>query len=586
MNALRMRGIIVVVLFALGFTVLSVRLVYLQLMQHDYFLAEAIKMHYTGVPIPPRRGSIRDKSGNVLAQTIRVNDLRVDGKLASSRPDFFEKLAPALGLSVEQLKEQVNPQNRYQLIKTELTEEELTRIRELKLKPVILSERMTRIYPNGSEASHILGFVNAVQQPLSLNGLSLEFEVGQDGMEKTMERYLKGVAGERRVVRDASKREIAAFRQSDRPARDGMDVVLTIDQQIQHIIEVETDRLVQEFKPEGVQVIVMNPSTGEILGLTNRPTFDPGNRKGISPAQLRNAAFVNTYEPGSTFKIVTLSAALNENAADLDMPIFCENGKFFYAGKWLNDHAPYGILTLRQIVARSSNIGFAKLAILLGQDKIYHYAKQFGFGAMAQPRSVALTGEEPGLLHPLKRWTPLSITRVPMGYEVAVTNLQMTLTYAAIANGGKLMEPRLVKAVLDNQGKPVIEYMPKAIRQVVRPDVATQIRDALKDVVSDEGTAQMANVPGFTVAGKTGTAQKLVGGHYNHDDYISSFIGFLPADKPEFLVSILVDRPHGKYYGGLVAAPAFSKIATQVAQQLRLNRSDTTTAFLTREDGS
>ena len=568
------RLILVAFGFALGFTLISARLVYLQLVRHDDFRKKAIEMHYAAIPIPPLRGRICDRNGSVLAQSVIVTDLRIDGKLMYEKPESFDKLAGAIGMSVEELRKFIKQENRYQLVEQNLSTEKQAVIKALNLKAVILQERSSRVYPNGHEASHLIGFVNTQSRSVGLNGMEVEFEAGVDGVERSMDHFLRGIAGERRVARNAARKEVAAFRQFDRPARQGLDVMLTTDQVIQHIVENEADKLMEAHHPDALHIIVMRPATGEILALVNRPTFDPNDRCAVQLEQLKNVAIMNTYEPGSTFKIVTLAAALNENAAHVDMPIFCENGQFLYAGTWLHDHHPYGLLTLRQVMAKSSNIGFAKLAILLGKETVHDYAAEFGFGQASQKKLVVLKGEEKGVLRSVADWSNLSITHVPMGYEVAVTNLQMAMAYAAIANGGRLMEPRFVKAVTMPSGAPVVEYMPRAVRQVIRPEVATQIRDILKDVVSDEGTAARASVPGFVVAGKTGTAQKLVGGRYDRKHYIASFIGFLPADQPEFLVSIVVDDPHGNgYYGGLVAAPAFSAIASQTADQLRLQRS-------------
>jgi cell division protein FtsI (penicillin-binding protein 3)/stage V sporulation protein D (sporulation-specific penicillin-binding protein) len=570
----------VVVLFALGFTVLSYRLVYLQVDQHDYFKEEAIKMHYVSVPIPPHRGEIRDCAGNVLAQTITATDLRVDCELALRNEDFSRKVAPVLGMEPEALRVKLDPHNRYFLVAENLSEDQLQRLKGLKMRSLIFSERMQRVYPNGSEASHVLGFVNLKQFTTPVTGERVQFEVGEDGIERSMDKYLCGVPGERRVARDASRREIAAYRLADRPPKNGLNVVLSLDQEIQHVVEVEADRLMEEHHPVSVSIIVVKPSTGEILGMTNRPTFDPNNRSTITPEDLRNISVTDVYEPGSTFKLVTLSAALNEGVADLNMPIFCENGRFFYAGKWLTDDHPYGMMTFADVLAKSSNIGFAKVAMLLGPERVYEYAKAFGFGEKTQRDLVSFGAEQAGILRPVDKWTPISITRVPVGYEVAVTRLQLAMAYSAIANDGKLMEPRFVDKVVDNQGNVVAEYLPHVVRQVVRPEVAAKIRKALINVVSDEGTAKLAAVKGFTVAGKTGTAQKLIEGAYDREHYVASFIGFLPADHPAFLVSIVVDQPEGKrYYGGQVAAPAFSRIATEVCQHLQLVPNDAQTAY-------
>lgn len=580
---LRGRVIWVAVIFAVGFTAVSSRLVFVQLVRHDYYREKAIKMHYVGIPVPARRGRIMDRNHSILAQTITVTDLRIDGKLAWENPEVFAQIAPFIDMTPAELRSVVDRKNRYRLIHRNLSDDQVVRLQALNIRPLIFKERESRVYPNGSEASHLVGFVNAKEKEVPLTGEKVGYEVGMDGVERVMDRYLRGIAGVRRVVRDASKREIAAFRQSDIPPRDGYDVVLTIDQGIQHIIENEANLILEKHQPKALHIMVVRPQTGEILAATSRPTFDPNNRGTMKTENLRSAFLLSMYEPGSTFKLVTLAAALNEGVADLEMPVFCENGKFFYAGKWLNDHNPYGMLPLVDVVAKSSNIGFAKLAILLGPEKIYEYAKRFGFGGILPNSSPQLPGGSKGMLHPLNRWTPLSVTRVPMGYEVAVTNLQMAMAYSAIANDGKLMEPRLVKAVANDEGKVVAQFLPKAVRHVVKPEIAHEIRKALRHVVSEEGTARLATVRGWTVGGKTGTAQKLIDGEYDHKNYTASFIGFLPAENPEFVVSIVVDRPsNGKIYGGLVAGPAFSSIASQVAQHLNLVRPGTQTAQLDR----
>lgn len=574
MRTLRVRLTWVVILFALGFTAVSMRLIYVQMVQHDYYRQEAIKMHYVSIPIPPQRGKITDRAGNVLAQSVSVTDLRIDGKMAWEIPGTFDRLSKVFNSTPDELRRLISKTNRYQMLRGSMSIDEAAKLKSLKERSLIFDEKIRRFYPNGTEASHLVGLVNVARIPTPLTGKPVEFEVGMDGIELTMNRYLRGIPGERNVVRDASRREIAAFRQADRPAVDGYNVQLTIDQTIQHIIEVEADHLQQQYSPDGLHIIVVRPSTGDILAMTSRPTFDPNNHDSVTPASLRNSAIRELYEPGSTFKLVTLGASLNERMATLDMNIYCEQGRFFHANKWLTDHEPYGMLTFRQVVACSSNIGFAKVALMLGQDKVYEYARKFGYGSRTQGDNAALAGEEKGIVYPANKWSGVSITRVPMGYEVMVTNLQVAMAYSAIANNGNLMTPRIVKAVTDDQGHVIAEFMPKAVRQVVRPEVAAEIREALADVVSDEGTAKDAAVPGFRVGGKTGTAQKLTNGVYDKTNYTASFVGFLPLEQPEFVVSIVVDRPRGQIYGGKVAAPAFRSIATQIATHMNLKRAD------------
>lgn len=569
----RARILTITLAFALAFTGISLRLIWIQLVQQDEYREKAIRMHSVGEPVPAQRGSILDVSGRVLAQSMPSIEVRLDGKILTERPQELPLLASLLGVSAEWLKGQADPQNRYQKIAEGISAEIEGKIRASRLRSVRLERKTTRNYPNGIETSQVLGYVNLCEQVKGANERALSVEEGEAGIEKSMDRYLRGVSGERRIIRDAKNKEIPYFRLSDRPARDGYHVVLTLDQSIQHLVEREADALVEQFQPENLHIIVMRPGTGEILALASRPGFDPSQRGSYRSEGVKNRAVADTYEPGSTFKIVALAGALNEKTADLDSTIFCENGQWVYAGSPLTDHESYGMLTVRQIVAHSSNIGMAKLALQIGEEKLWNYARLFGFGEKAQKQEIALPGEEKGLLRPVAKWTKLSMTHIPMGYEVAVTNLQMAMAYATIANGGKRMEPRVVKAVVDRDNRVVMQFLPKVVCQVVRPEIASQVNEALRGVVSENGTAEAAQVPGFEVAGKTGTAKKLVQGVYSKDKYRASFIGYLPADHPEFLVSILVDEPKGKlYYGGQVAAPAFKNIATFVAEQLNLNR--------------
>ena len=567
----RVRIMAVTLGLALVFTIVSVRLIWIQLVKQEEYRDKAIRMHTRGEPVPAQRGSILDASGRILAQSMPWVEVRLDGKILSERPKELPILASLLGVSAEWLKGQADPENRYQKIAEGVSVEIEEKLRALKC--IHLEKKTVRNYPNGTETAQVLGYVNVQEQQAQGGDRPAAFEVGEAGIERSMDRYLRGVPGERRIIKDVRGREIPYFRLSDRPARDGYHVVLTLDQGIQHVVEREADALIEKYQPEDLHIVVLRPSTGEILAMASRPTFDPNQRKTYEPESLKNRPLSDTYEPGSTFKIVTLAAGLNEGVADLNSTYFCENGEMFYAGQSLKDHEPYGLLTLRQIVEKSSNIGMAKLAIQVGEDKVYQYARLFGFGQKAQKGEGGLAGEESGRLRGVKEWSKVSITRVPMGYEVSATNLQLALAYGAIANGGKRMEPRFVKSVVDRDNRVVLQYLPKVVCQAVRPETAARVVESLRGVVSEAGTAESAQVPGFEVAGKTGTAQKWSNGGYAKDKHRSSFIGFLPAEHPEFLVSIMVDDPKGKvYYGGQVAGPAFKNIATQVAEQLNLNR--------------
>jgi cell division protein FtsI (penicillin-binding protein 3) len=355
-------------------------------------------------------------------------------------------------------------------------------------------------------------------------------------------------------------------------ARNGYQVHLTIDLNIQNIVENELDAAMKEFRPKKATIILMRPQTGEVLAMANRPNFDLNNKSEAKPEEMKNRAIIDEMEPGSTFKIVSVAAALEEHKVQPDTWIFCENGVFSYGGSKLHDHRPFGDLTVLDVLVKSSNIGAAKLAMNVGDQKFYEFMRRFGFG---ERTGIELPGEIPGSIKSPRNWTKISITRMPMGHEVSVTALQMTTAMCAIANGGKLMMPHLVKSITTEKGEVISAPAPIEVRQVISSKTAQQIGTALRGVVSDRGTAAVAAVPGFVIAGKTGTAEKIdpVTHHYERDHFVVSFAGYLPADHPEFVGLVVLDDAQTtpeKNYGGQVAGPIFSRIAEQVARYMDL----------------
>jgi cell division protein FtsI (penicillin-binding protein 3)/stage V sporulation protein D (sporulation-specific penicillin-binding protein) len=341
---------------------------------------------------------------------------------------------------------------------------------------------------------------------------------------------------------------------------------LTINSAIQHVVEEQLDQIVQTYQPNAAYIIVMDPHTGEILGMGSRPTFDPNDSKTFSPEAVRNRCLTDAVEPGSIFKIITFSAALNEGQIALDTPIFCNNGSFAYGGRILHDDeaAGFGTIPAIEVLAQSSNIGTAHIAIDLGANKLYKYARDFGIGQ----RTGLMTqqGESTGLLRPVAQWSAPSITRIPMGQEVLATPLQMVTAMSVIANGGRMVMPRLAKEVTDKSGQIMKIYQPKIVRQVISEDAANDVAKALQQVMVD-GTGKGIALPGYSIAGKTGTAQKFMNGEYSHDHHVASFLGFMPAHDPDFVCLVMVDDPKTKkYYGAEVSAPVFINIAKEMAQ--------------------
>jgi cell division protein FtsI/penicillin-binding protein 2 len=378
---------------------------------------------------------------------------------------------------------------------------------------------------------------------------------------------LSGVRGWRVTETDRRGREMVSRREQNVEPRSGLNVVLTIDSVIQHIVESALAQGMEKHTPISISAIVVRPRTGEILALATLPNFDPNNPGSATPDARRNRAITDIMEPGSTFKIVVVSAALNEQLIRLSDVFHCENGRFPYGGRVLHDHGSYGPLTVEQIITKSSNIGAAKIGIRLGENRLYDYMRQFGFASRTE---ITLQGEVSGIVHPVKNWSKVSIAQIPMGHGVAVTRLQMAMAMSAVANNGWLMRPMLVDRLEDREGNVVARYTPQRVRQVIRESAARDMVTALKTVVSPDGTAPQAILEHYTVAGKTGTAQKPGPGGYMPGKHIASFIGFFPADNPELCISVVLDEPRQGYYGGQTAAPIFKQIAERTANYLSI----------------
>jgi len=442
------------------------------------------------------------------------------------------------------------------LDESKLNKKEQAFYRALRGKAIFPEDDEIRIYPNQHLAAHIIGFVG-----------NDELQTGVDGIERFFNSKLTGIRGWRRTELDNRRRELVAYRDENVEPRDGLNVVLTIDAGLQHIVETELADAMQKHSPISASCIVVRPRTGEILAMATLPNFDP-NRPGATPvAALKNRVIADIAEPGSTFKIVVVSGALSEKVITLNDVFNCEHGHFSFAGKVLHDHESYGPLSVEQIITKSSNIGAAKIAIeRLHEEKLYEYIRNFGFG---ERTGIPLPGEVRGIVHPLKKWTKISIGQIPMGQGISVTPLQMVMAMSAIANKGQLMQPMLVDRMEDDGGKVIAKYQPQSVRQVISEAAASQLIIALKTVVGTNGTAPKAHLDHYTAAGKTGTAQKNEQGHYVQK-FFSSFIGFFPADNPELCISIVLDEPKNGHYGGQIAAPFFKTIAERAANYLNL----------------
>jgi cell division protein FtsI/penicillin-binding protein 2 len=600
------RLMLLMLLMGAAFAGLGYRLVDLQVNRHEELSEIADKKTQREFVLQPRRGTIEDIKGNRLASSIFVKTVCADPSLMGDRQaDVARVVAPLLQMGETELFQRlprmrqndkgVMVTNRYVVLKRKVNVETWEKIQEamkgltfgvdekklpqsqrtlysdLRQKSIFVDpiDDQLRDYPNRTLAAHVLGFVGMTD--VEVNGVHLQDNVGVEGIEKTFNAKLAGVRGWRRTETDRRGRELVSLRSEDVEPRDGFDVVLTLDSVIQNILETALAEGMKQHTPISISGIVVRPRTGEILAMATLPTFDPNNPGASSADARRNRVIADIAEPGSTFKIVPISGALNDETVKLSDVFFCENGHFAFAGKVLHDHEPYGNLFVEEIITHSSNIGAGKVGIKMGEARLMDYIRNYGFGTRT---GIPLPGEVAGIVHPVKNWSKVSIAQIPMGQGISVTRLQMLMTMCAIANKGQLMRPMLVDRLEDSDHNLVAKYTPQRVRQVISERAAKDMVQALKTVVSSKGTAPKAALDHYTAAGKTGTAQKAENGGYSNK-YFSSFIGFFPADNPELCISVTMDEPKEGHYGGAVAGPIFKQIAENAARYLSIPPEDT-----------
>jgi cell division protein FtsI/penicillin-binding protein 2 len=587
----------------LAFVGLGYRLIDLQVLRHDELSAKADKQSRRAFLVEPRRGDILDAKGNPLATSLFVKTVCADPtRIGQYQPEIAHAIAPILEMNegdlIQKLTHRVRQNegggmstNRYVLLKKKVPIETWQRVQtamtnltfgldEKKLsksektffndlrRGAIFVERLNdqlRVYPNQSLAAHVLGYVGTDEY--EVKGRVMQQTSGREGIEKSFDEKLAGARGWRVTEADHQSRELVASREQDVEPHDGSDVVLTIDSVIQQIVESALSDSMEKHSPVSVSGLVVRPHTGEILAMATLPTFDPNHLDVSTPDQRRNRVITDVAEPGSTFKIVVVSGALNEGIVQLSDVFDCEHSHFLFAGRVLHDHESYGPLSVEKIITKSSNIGAAKIGIKLGPPRLYNYIRSFGFGARS---GIPLPSEMAGIVHNWTNWFKVSIAQIPMGQGIAVTRLQMTFAMCAIANKGLLMQPMLVNRLEDRDHRVTAQYTPQRARQVISESAAKTMVTALKTVVSPEGTAPKAALEHYTVAGKTGTAQKFEHGQLAPGKYFASFIGFFPADDPKICISVMMDEPKHGYYGGQTAAPIFKQIAEQVAKYLNI----------------
>lgn len=542
---MRLRVLLVGVAMLLGLGVILVRAVDLQVFQRDRFLDMAEDQYVRQIEIPARRGNIYDRRGTPLGQSVEVDSLWVDPSLLPDRPAAARLLADRLKAPQAQLLAALSRGRRFAWIKRHVRPEEVEAVRALKLPGVGVLKEPRRFYPQRELAAQVLGMVG-------MDGHGLE------GIELAFEDELSGQSGQLSGFRDARGRKLLTFGAADAQERQGASVTLTLDGHIQLLAERALDRAVSESRAVSGVVVVLDPRTGALHALANSPRFNPNTLEGVATATLRNRAALDTFEPGSTMKAFTIAAALEEKAVKPQDIFFCENGAWDVGRDTINDTHPNGWLNPARIIQVSSNIGAAKIAQQLGRERFTAALARFGFGERV---GLGLPGEGKGAL-PFPK-AEVALANQAFGQGLTATAVQLAAGFGALANDGELMRPFLVSKVVDPDGVVLLEGQPTPVRRPVSAKTARQVISMLELVVADEGTAPRARVPGYRVAGKTGTAQKAdpVARGYS-DKRIASFVGVVPADAPRLVILVVIDEPKTDVYGGLVAAPAFTDIAT------------------------
>ncbi|MEN6350657.1 MAG: stage V sporulation protein D [Syntrophomonas sp.] len=536
-------------LFTLGFFFLGGRIFWVQFVRGAELSAKALQNRMRDVPVESKRGIIYDRNGHELAISVSADSVyAIPAEIIRSgkEKEMAQKLAGILGMDEDDLYRRLTRASSFEWIKRQIEPDKSKQIRALKLPGIGLTEESRRYYPKGTLASHVLG----------ISGID---NTGLEGIDYYYNNLVGGTKGRIIIEHDAANRPIPEATHKFIPPVDGANIILTIDETIQYITERELDKVFKERQAKSAAAIVMDPSTGEILALASRPTYDPNNFGDYPAGNRRNFALNDVYEPGSTMKITTSAMALEEKVVNSGSQFFCPG--YVKVGKeTINcpDGKGHGSQSFAKTIENSCNVAFVQIGLELGMDKYYKYLNAFGFGKLT---GIDLPGEADGILVPRERARQIDLATMAMGQANAVTPIQLITAVAAVANGGNLIKPHLVKQVIDNNGKVIKKFEPQIVRRVISEATSKELCGMLEGEVTN-GTGKNAYLEGYRVAGKTGTAQKISPtGGYMANEYVASFIGFAPSDKPRLLAIVVVDAPKGyPYYGGWVAAPAFKEL--------------------------
>ncbi|HEY6336893.1 MAG TPA: penicillin-binding transpeptidase domain-containing protein [Candidatus Sulfotelmatobacter sp.] len=533
------------------------RLVYLQIFRYGSFAKQAEHQQQRAIPLAAKRGVIFDRAGRELAMSVLVDSAFAVPSETKDLPTAVSLITRITGEDARVVLADCRAHKSFCWLARKADDETIERIKSLNLQGIHFQKEPKRFYPNRDLAAQVLGEVGMEDS-------------GQSGIEHEFDDQLRGRAGKMFISVDARKQWFSDVEKQPEP---GDSLVLTLDKNIQYIAEKELDQAMHDTQAIAGTVIVENPHTGEILALANRPTFDPNQRKKITPAALTDRAISDIYEPGSAFKMVTISAALDEKVTNPNEIFDCQMGSIVYNGMRIRDAEPHGLLPVWGVLAESSNVGAIKIALRLGEDRFYKYIRAFGFG---QQTGIELPGETRGITRPPSRWSKVSIAAIAMGQEIGISPLQLASLVSTFANDGVWVAPRVVVGTVppnSNAKNPLqtVAFHPGASHRVISSYTAAEMRSMMRKVVL-EGTGRKAVLEGYSAAGKTGTAQKVdpATGAYSRTKYVGSFAGFAPLNNPQIVVAVILDSAVGPHQGGQVSAPVFRRISQQVLEYLHV----------------
>jgi cell division protein FtsI (penicillin-binding protein 3) len=566
-EGLRTRTLIFAACLALAFLGLLGRLAYLQVWKHDEYARLAENQHAKTVPLRPKRGPSLDRGGQALAVSSRADALYVTPGKVEDASRLAARLAPILAEPARDLARKLTVSKKFAPVRRRLTPDMARAVRDLKDPSLTLVEDSLRLYPNRELAAQLIGFEGAEGKGLA-------------GMEQMWDEHLAGVEGRAVVERDALGREVTGAPIVLKPSVAGQGIMLTIDATIQYLAEKEVDAAWRRTRAKAAMAVAMDPRTGEILAMAIRPTYNPNAFATATDDDRRARAVTDPFEPGSTFKVIMAASALEEGVVRPTDRIFGENGAITIANSTIHDWKKYGWLTFTEVLQNSSNVGSIKVGMQIGKERYYKYMTAFGFGA---PTNLGLPGESRGQLRPPAQWSGLSLATMSIGQEISVTAVQMIAAFSAVANGGRLMQPQIIRAVVDAQGREIRSFEPKTVRQVISPETARTLTEMMVNVVAN-GTGRHAAIPGYDVAGKTGTAQKMdpATRRYSRAPGVLSFVGFVPADDPRLTMIVLLDEPKNEKWGSEAAAPIFAAIGREALRYLNVPPRDSSPVPIVR----